>query len=131
MIFCWTMSQGFKGEARWWCSGTSTLAFGPLTPHWTIGQYGEDHCNANGRRFIRKLHACDIYALNGSVGAPQPAWTHCRLSRSEQSIIDHVLADSDTLSSDPGLHVSPCDVSDHYLVHVSLTHRATLHRLLL
>ena len=69
--------------------------------------------------------------MNGRVGTPQPAWTRCRLSRSEQSIIDYVLADSDTLSSDPVLHVSPCDVTDHYLVHVSLTHRATLHRLLL
>jgi hypothetical protein len=102
--------------------GSSTCAFD------VIGQYGEDHCNPNGKRLIQLLHASDMYALNGRVRCPHPAWTRCRLSRGEQSIIDYVLADSDTLSSHPVLHVSPADVSDHYLVHVLLTHRATLHR---
>ena len=30
------------------------------TPFDVIGQYGEDHCNGNGRRVIQMLHACDM-----------------------------------------------------------------------
>ena len=69
-----------------------------------------------------------MYALNGRKFSREPAWTRCRLSRLELSIINYMLVDSDTLSTRSLLDVSTSDVSDHYLVHCLLPTRAKVHR---
>ncbi len=97
--------------------GSATASFD------VIGQFGETTCNANGKRLVNLLHASDMYALNGRKFSREPVWTRCRLSRFEQSIIDYMLVDSDTLSAGPVLDVSASDVSDHYLVHSLLPFR--------
>ncbi len=102
--------------------GSATASFD------VIGQFGEATCNANGKRLVNFLHASDMYALNGRKFSREPAWTRCRLSRLEQSIIDYMLVDCDTLSTGSMLDVSTSDVSDHYLVHCLLPTRAKVHR---
>ena len=82
-----------------------------------IGRFGETHNNASGQRLIQLLHGTGMYALNGRVPSMQPAWTFCRMSRSEQSILDYILGDTDCFSSAPPVRVFQADVSDHYLVH--------------
>ena len=52
-----------------------------------IGRFGETHANANGQCLIQLLHGTGMYALDGRALCAQPAWTRCRLSRSEQSIL--------------------------------------------
>ena len=54
----------------------------------------------------------------------QPAWTRCRMCRSEQSIFDYVLIDTDCFSSAPPVLVFQADVSDLYLVHIDMGGRA-------
>ena len=48
------------------------------------------------------------------------------MSRAEQSILDYVLGDTDCFSSAPPVRVFQTDVSDHYLVHISMGRRARL-----
>ena len=54
----------------------------------------------------------------------QPAWTRCRMSTSEESILDYVLVDIDCFSRAPHVRVSQADLSDHYLVHIAMDRRA-------
>ena len=91
-----------------------------------IGRFGEAHTNANGQRLIQLLLGTSMYALNGRLPCVQPAWTRCRMSRAEQSILDYVLGDTDCFSSAPPVRVFQTDVSDHYLVHISMGRRARL-----
>ena len=84
-----------------------------------IGRFGETHTDASGQRLIHLLHGTGMYALNGRVSCMQPAWTRCRMSRSEQSILDFILCDTDCFSSPPPVRVFQADVSDHYLVHIT------------
>ena len=46
------------------------------------------------------------------------------MSRSEQSILDYILGDTDCFSSAPHVRVFQADVSDHYLVHITMGRRA-------
>ena len=89
-----------------------------------IGRFGETHANASGQRLIQLLHGTGVYALNGRAPCAQPAWTRCRMSRSEQSILDYILVDADCFSTAPPLRVSQADLSDHYLVHIAMSRRA-------
>ena len=91
-----------------------------------IGRFGETHTNASGQRLIQLLHGTGMYALNGRVPCMQPAWTCCRMSRSEQSILDYILGNTDCFSSAPPVRVFQADVSDHYLVHIAFSRRALL-----
>ena len=77
-------------------------------------KFGETHANASGQRLIQLLHGTGMYALNGRAPCAQPAWTRCRMSRSEQSILDYILADADCFSTAPAMRVSRADLSDHY-----------------
>ena len=47
------------------------------------------------QRLIQLLLGTSMYALNGRLPCMQPAWTRCRMSRAEQSILDYVLGDTD------------------------------------
>ena len=89
-----------------------------------IGRFEETHTNASGQRLIQLLHGTGMYALNGRPPCMQPAWTRCRMSRSEQSILDYILGDTDCFSSTPPVRVFQADVSDHYLVQIALSRRA-------
>lgn len=120
---------GYQGKGRVMVLGDLNARVGSaIAPFDVIGQFGETTCNANGMRLVNFLHASDMYALNGRKLSREPAWTRCRLSRSEQSIIDYMLVDSDVLSADLVLNVSTSDVSDHYLVHCLLPSTAKAHR---
>ena len=89
-----------------------------------IGRFGETHANASGQRLIQLLHGTGMYALNGRAPCAQPAWTRCRMSRSEQSVLDYILVDTDCFATAPPLRVFQADLSDHYLVHVAMSRRA-------
>ena len=100
------------------------------SPMDVIGQYGEDVCNRDGARLIDLLHASDLYCLNGRqpLYGAQPAWTRCRASRGEQSIIDYIIGDSGVVSSGASASVHMSDISDHYLIHTHIAHTARVHR---
>ena len=102
-------------------SGSATTNFD------VIGRFGETHRNASGQRLIHLLHGTSMYALNGRHPCLQPAWTRCRMSRSEQSILDYVLVGTDCFSRAPPVQVLQADVSDHYLVHFVYEPQGTLH----
>ena len=89
-----------------------------------IGRSGETHANASGQRMIQILHRTGMYASNGRAPCAQPAWTRCRMSRSEQSILDYILVDADCLSTAPPLRVFQADLSDYYLVRIAMRRRA-------
>jgi endonuclease/exonuclease/phosphatase family metal-dependent hydrolase len=78
-----------------------------------IGKSGETHRNASGQRLIHLLHGTSMYALNGRHPCLHPAWTRCRMSRSEQSILDYVMVGTDYFSRAPHVQVLQADVSDH------------------
>ena len=92
-----------------------------------VGQFGEPTHDSNGSRLINILCASNLLALNSRRGDTHPAWTRCRLSRSEQSIIEYVLVNSNTLSVHSDVHVHESDVSDHYLVYAVLSYLSLIH----
>ena len=60
-----------------------------------IDRFGKTHSNASGQRLIHLLHGTSMYSLDGRHPCMQLAWTHCHMSRSEQSILDYILVDTD------------------------------------
>ena len=89
-----------------------------------IGRFGEIHTNASDQRLIQLLHGTGMYALKDRVPCRQPAWTQCRMSRSEQSILDCILGDTDCFARSPPVRVCPADVLNHFLVHIVMSRRA-------
>ena len=65
-------------------------------PDARIGQFGEDHVNANGRRLVALLEQTDLYALYGRRKEPSGGsmFTRSNWTMNHYSVIDYVLVDS-------------------------------------
>ena len=52
-----------------------------------IGMFGEDTCNASGKRLISVLNGVELVVCNGRKLVFEPEWTRVRSSLKQKSII--------------------------------------------
>ena len=84
-----------------------------------IGMFGEETCNASGKKLISFLNEVDLVVCNGRKLVIEPEWTRVRPSLKQKLIIDY---DGDSWKASGDVHVDSSDIgcSDHFLVWMEL-----------